>query len=289
VDADPFHTRSHDLSFDALNSEDSFRAEVRRLAEIIMHVMNIPTDAFSVDWIVDEAVKQDFQEELNPTMTNGNLPTEKEKAAETEEETEEETAEETYAETSGDAPVADEAAAAANETTASTPVVNADFQEALIEDAMEDVVEETSSEVSAEEEAIDDAVGEEVGEIEATNDAVATQIETITQNVETLEASAMAKESVSPSDSSVVSSSRVDENEKGVDVEPGVVWSRRDDWDAAASGKGALRLERHASRHSESDMDIAEEADAEEPEEWVSGASGFDDAEDDAELATRAF
>jgi hypothetical protein len=32
-------------------------------------------------------------------------------------------------------------------------------------------------------------------------------------------------------------------------------------------------------------MDIAEEADAEEPEEWVSGASGFDDVE----LATRAF
>ena len=290
VDADPFHTRSHDLSFDALNSEDSFRAEVRRLAEIIMHVMNIPTDAFSVDWIVDEAVKQDFQEELNPTMTNGNLPTEKEKAAETEEETEEETAEETYAETSGDAPVADETAAVANETTASTPVVNADFQGALIEEAIEDVVEETSSEVTAEEEAIDDAVGEEVGEIEATNDAVATQIETITQNVETLEASAMAKESVSSDEKSVVSSSRVDENENaGVDVEPGVVWSRRGDWDAAASGKGALRLERRASRHSESDMDIAEEADAEEPEEWVSGASGFDDAEDDAELAARAF
>jgi hypothetical protein len=32
-------------------------------------------------------------------------------------------------------------------------------------------------------------------------------------------------------------------------------------------------------------MDIAEDDDAEEPEEWVSGASGFDDAEDDAELA----
>ena len=82
VEADPFHTRLHDLSFDALNSEDSFRAEVRRLAEMIMHVMNIREDAFSVDWIVDEAVKADFQEELNPTMTNGNLPTEKEKAAE---------------------------------------------------------------------------------------------------------------------------------------------------------------------------------------------------------------
>ena len=41
VEADPFHTRLHDLSFDALNSEDSFRAEVRRLAEMIMHVMNI--------------------------------------------------------------------------------------------------------------------------------------------------------------------------------------------------------------------------------------------------------
>ena len=55
VEADPFHTRLHDLSFDALNSEDSFRAEVRRLAEMIMHVMNIREDAFSVDWIVDEA------------------------------------------------------------------------------------------------------------------------------------------------------------------------------------------------------------------------------------------
>lgn len=305
VDADPFHTRWHDLSFDALNSEDSFRAEVRRLAEIIMHVMNIPTDALSVDWIVDEAVKQDFQEELNPTMTNGNLPTEKESAAETKEET----AEETEEETSGDAPVADETAAATNDTTASTPEVNADFQGALIEEAIEDVVEETATEVAAEEEAIDDAVGEEVGEVEATNDAVAEQIEEITQNVETLDATSMAKQSASSE--SVVSSSRVEENENaGVDVEPGVVWTRRGAGDVAASVKGALRAGRRASRHSsrknifdsKSDMDIAEvptveatvldvaeEADAEEPEEWVSGASGFDDAEDDADIAARAF
>ena len=81
VDAHPFHTHSHDLSFDALNSEDSFRAEVRRLAKNIMNVLNIREDAFSVDMIVDEAVKNDFQEELNPTMTNGKLPAEKEKAA----------------------------------------------------------------------------------------------------------------------------------------------------------------------------------------------------------------
>ena len=81
VDAHPFHTHSHDLSFDALNSKDSFRAEVRRLAKIIMNVLNIREDAFSVDMIVDQAVKNDFQEELNPTMTNGNLPAEKEKAA----------------------------------------------------------------------------------------------------------------------------------------------------------------------------------------------------------------
>ena len=290
MDADAFHTRSHDLSFDALNSEDSFRAEVRRLAEIIMHVMNIPTDAFSVDWIVDEAVKQDFQEELNPTMTNGNLPTEKESAAETNKEE-----------------TADETAAATNDTIASTPEVDADFQGALIEEAIEDVVEETATEVAAEEEAIDDAVGEEVGEVEATNDAVAEQIEEITQNVETLEATSMAKQSASSD--SFVSSSRVEENENaGVDVEPGVVWTRRGAGDAAASvkKKGALRAGRRASRHSsrknifdsKSDMDIAEvptveatvldvaeEADAEEPEEWVSGASGFDEAE----IAARAF
>jgi hypothetical protein len=178
----------------------------------------------------------------------------------------------------------------ANETTASTPVVNADFQGALIEDAMEDVVEETSSEVSAEEEAIDDAVGEEVGEIEATNDAVATQIETITQNVETLEASAMAKESVSS-------------DERASSLRPASTKTKTREWTSsrASCGVGAAigtPPPRAKARCVWNDAPRAipratwtsrRRPTPKSPRNGSRAPSGFDDAEDDAELAARAF
>ena len=83
VDADPFHTREHDLGFDALASEDSFREEITKLTKIMMHVLNIPSEGvLDVDQIVDQAVKDDFHQELNPTMTNGNLPGGEEKGEE---------------------------------------------------------------------------------------------------------------------------------------------------------------------------------------------------------------
>ena len=190
VEADPFHTRLHDLSFDALNSEDSFRAEVRRLAEMIMHVMNIREDAFSVDWIVDEAVKDDFQEELNLTMTNGNLPTEKEKAAEDAgaAEAAEAGSETTVAkEKAADTPVeakaeaaedagAAEAAEEGSETTAAAddaeetdPPTGGDrthHEGELMEEAKADVVGETATEeVAAEYDDVGGAVGEVVADV----------------------------------------------------------------------------------------------------------------------------
>ena len=262
VEADPFHTRLHDLSFDALNSEDSFRAEVRRLAEMIMHVMNIREDAFSVDWIVDEAVKDDFQEELNPTMTNGNLPTEKEKAAE-------------------DAGAA-EAAEAGSETTAAADdaeetdppmAVTDDHEGELIEEAKADVVGETATEEVAAEY---DDVGGAVGEVVADNDAVAAQIEEITQNVETLEATTKAKEAGEAGEAGVSSSVPGDEDTNGADVEQGVVWTR----------------EEPAEKHGKKWPASRERADggnrlSENAEVWVSGASGFDGANENDETTTR--
>ena len=264
VEADPFHTRLHDLSFDALNSEDSFRAEVRRLAEMIMHVMNIREDAFSVDWIVDEAVKDDFQEELNPTMTNGNLPTEKDKAAE-------------------DAGAA-EAAEAGSETTAAADdaeetdppmAVTDDHEGELIEEAKADVVGETATEEVAAEY---DDVGGAVGEVVADNEAVAAQIEEITQNVETLEATTKAKEAGKAGEAGVSSSVPGDEDTNGADVEQGVVWTR----------------EEPAEKHGKKGPASRERADggnrlSENAEAWVSGASGFDGANEKDETTTASF
>lgn len=262
VEADPFHTRLHDLSFDALNSEDSFRAEVRRLAEMIMHVMNIREDAFSVDWIVDEAVKADFQEELNPTMTNGNLPTEKEKAAE-------------------DAGAA-EAAEAGSETTAAADdaeetdppaAVTDDHEGELMEEAKADVVGETATEEVAAEY---DDVGGAVGEVVADNDAVAAQIEEITQNVETLEATTKAKEAGEAGEAGVSSSVPGDKDTNGADVEQGVVWTREEPAEKHGE-KGPSSLARAYGGNQP----------FENAEVWVSGASGFDGANENDETTTR--
>ena len=298
VEADPFHTRLHDLSFDALNSEDSFRAEVRRLAEMIMHVMNIREDAFSVDWIVDEAVKDDFQEELNPTMTNGNLPTEKEKAAEDAGAAEAaEAGSETTAakEKAADTPVkakaeaaedagAAEAAEAGSETTAAADdaeetdppmAVTDDHEDELIEEAKADVVGETATKEVATEY---DDVGGAVGEVVADNDAIAAQIEEITQNVEALEATTKAKEAGEAGEAGVSSSVPGDEDTNGADVKQGVVWTR----------------EEPAEKHGEKGPASRERADggnqlSENAEVWVSGASGFDGAnENDETTASRA-
>jgi hypothetical protein len=74
VQADQQNTAVHDLGFESLNSEDSFRTEVRELTKTIARVLDIPRDELDVDAIVDRAVKETFHQELNPTMTNGNLP-----------------------------------------------------------------------------------------------------------------------------------------------------------------------------------------------------------------------
>ena len=296
VDADPFHTRSHDLSFDALNSEDSFRAEVRRLAEMIMHVMNIREDAFSVDWIVDEAVKADFQEELNPTMTNGNLPTEKEKAAEDAGAAEAaEAGSETTAakEKAADTPVeakaeaaqdagAAEAAEAGSETTAAADdaeetdppaAVTDDHEGELMEEAKADVVGETATEEVAAEY---DDVGGAVGEVVADNDAVAAQIEEITQNVETLEATTKAKEAGEAGEAGVSSSVPGDKDTNGADVEQGVVWTREEPAEKHGE-KGPSSLARAYGGNQP----------FENAEVWVSGASGFDGANENDETTTR--
>ena len=296
VEADPFHTRLHDLSFDALNSEDSFRAEVRRLAEMIMHVMNIREDAFSVDWIVDEAVKADFQEELNPTMTNGNLPTEKEKAAEDAGAAEAaEAGSETTAakEKAADTPVeakaeaaqdagAAEAAEAGSETTAAADdaeetdppaAVTDDHEGELMEEAKADVVGETATEEVAAEY---DDVGGAVGEVVADNDAVAAQIEEITQNVETLEATTKAKEAGEAGEAGVSSSVPGDKDTNGADVEQGVVWTREEPAEKHGE-KGPSSLARAYGGNQP----------FENAEVWVSGASGFDGANENDETTTR--
>ena len=262
VEADPFHTRLHDLSFDALNSEDSFRAEVRRLAEMIMHVMNIREDAFSVDWIVDEAVKDDFQEELNPTMTNGNLPTEKEKAAE------DAGAAEAAEEGSETTAAADDA----EETDPPTAVTD-DHEGELMEEAKADVVGETATEEVAAEY---DDVGGAVGEVVADNDAVAAQIEEITQNVETLEATTKAKEAGEAGEAGVSSSVPGDKDTNGADVEQGVVWTREEPAEKHGE-KGPSSLARAYGGNQP----------FENAEVWVSGASGFDGANENDETTTR--
>ena len=65
-------TRNHDLGFEALNNKDSFKAEVRRLAKMAIHLMNVPEKDIDVDALVADVVAEDFHEELNPMLSNGN-------------------------------------------------------------------------------------------------------------------------------------------------------------------------------------------------------------------------
>ena len=293
VEADPFHTRLHDLSFDALNSEDSFRAEVRRLAEMIMHVMNIREDAFSVDWIVDEAVKADL-EELNdddqrePAHGEGKAA-EDAGAAEAagrfrddgREGESRRHARRGEGEAAQDAGAA-EAAEAGSETTAAADdaeetdppaAVTDDHEGELMEEAKADVVGETATEEVAAEY---DDVGGAVGEVVADNDAVAAQIEEITQNVETLEAPTKAKEAGEAGEAGVSSSVPGDKDTNGADVEQGVVWTREEPAEKHGE-KGPSSLARAYGGNQP----------FENAEVWVSGASGFDGANENDETTTR--
>ena len=65
-------TRNHDLGFEALNKKDSFKAEVRRLAKMAIHLMNVPEKDIDLDALVADVVAEDFHEELNPMLSNGN-------------------------------------------------------------------------------------------------------------------------------------------------------------------------------------------------------------------------
>ena len=123
-----------------------------------------------------------------------------------------------------------------------------------------------------------DDVGGAVGEVVADNDAVAAQIEEITQDVEALEATTKAKEAGEAGEAGVSSSVPGDEDTNGADVEQGVVWTR----------------EEPAEKHGEKGPASRERADggnqlSENAEVWVSGASGFDGAnENDKTTARRA-
>lgn len=70
--ADSEKTLNHDLGFESLNNKDSFKAEVRRLAEMVIYLMNIPEKEIDLDAVVADAVAEDFHEELNPMLSNGN-------------------------------------------------------------------------------------------------------------------------------------------------------------------------------------------------------------------------
>jgi hypothetical protein len=70
--ADSEKARNHDLGFESLNNKDSFKAEVRRLAKMVIHLMNIPEKEIDLDAVVADAVAEDFHEELNPMLSNGN-------------------------------------------------------------------------------------------------------------------------------------------------------------------------------------------------------------------------
>ena len=60
------------MGFEALNNKDSFKAEVRRLAKMAIHLMNVPEKDIDVDALVADVVAEDFHEELNPMLSNGN-------------------------------------------------------------------------------------------------------------------------------------------------------------------------------------------------------------------------
>ena len=74
--ADPSSTQVHDLAFDSLNREETFRDEITRLVRVITRVLRDDAAIIDAAWIVDEALRENFRKELNPSMTNGNLPLE---------------------------------------------------------------------------------------------------------------------------------------------------------------------------------------------------------------------
>ena len=121
-----------------------------------------------------------------------------------------------------------------------------------------------------------DDVGGAVGEVVADNDAVAAQIEEITQNVETLEATTKAKEAGEAGEAGVSSSVPGDKDTNGADVEQGVVWTREEPAEKHGE-KGPSSLARAYGGNQP----------FENAEVWVSGASGFDGANENDETTTR--
>ena len=148
-----------------------------------------------------------------------------------------------------------------------------DHEGELMEEAKADVVGETATEEVAAEY---DDVGGAVGEVVADNDAVAAQIEEITQNVETLEATTKAKEAGEAGEAGVSSSVPGDKDTNGADVEQGVVWTREEPAEKHGE-KGPSSLARAYGGNQP----------FENAEVWVSGASGFDGANENDETTTR--
>ena len=67
------NTARFDLNFKQLSTEGSFRAVVRLMAYELAKVLQLDDTLMDMNGIVDKVVDRDFQRELNPTLTNGDL------------------------------------------------------------------------------------------------------------------------------------------------------------------------------------------------------------------------
>ncbi|MDA9099097.1 hypothetical protein N9L76_09220, partial [bacterium] len=73
AERDSKKTWNHDLGFESLNEEATFRNDVEKIARMVLSVLNVNARDVDVDTIVEETVEQDFCRDLNPQMSNGNL------------------------------------------------------------------------------------------------------------------------------------------------------------------------------------------------------------------------
>lgn len=65
-------TQNHDLGFEALSTKDTFKDEVGKLTKMVCTSFGIPETEIDLDAIVESVTKDDFHEELNPMLSNGN-------------------------------------------------------------------------------------------------------------------------------------------------------------------------------------------------------------------------
>ena len=72
AEADGERTQNHDLGFEALNSKEPFKTEIKKLTLMAMKSLSIAEDTVDVDNLVNEITDEDFHEELNPMLSNGN-------------------------------------------------------------------------------------------------------------------------------------------------------------------------------------------------------------------------